>query len=193
MNNLKRWDKYFYNVCKVVKDNSVCLSRHIGSVLVKDKSIISTGYNGPPRGVRTCDTRWLVDKKMREAAGFETKFSEYINQTQMERKYEESLKGICPRYIPEMGFKSGEGLEWCVAAHSEANALINAARNGIKTKDTKLYMTCSIPCSKCLSLIINSGVEEIIVTGITFYDESAEYLMKESGLKYRIFEHLKDN
>jgi deoxycytidylate deaminase len=52
-------------------------------------------------------------------------------------------------------------------------------------------MDCGIPCSPCLVEIINAGIEEIIVTKLEYYDLSAEYLLKESGLKYRIYEHLK--
>jgi len=184
------WDEWFLEMCNVVAKKSQCLSRKIGSVLVKDKSIISTGYNGPPRGVITCDQRWLVDPSMRMKAGFDSEEKD-ISDEDLQTLYVNKLEGKCPRYIPEMGFKSGQGLEYCVAGHSERNSLINAARNGIKTKKTKLYMNCGIPCTPCLVEIINSGVEEIIVTKIEYYDISAEYLLKQSSLKYRVYEHLK--
>ena len=61
MENPKSWDEYFYNMSVTVGSNSKCLSRKIGAVIVKDKTVISTGYNGPPRGVMTCDQRWLYD------------------------------------------------------------------------------------------------------------------------------------
>ena len=69
--------------------------------------------------------------------------------------------------------------------------MINAAREGIKTKGAKMYMTCGIPCTPCLVEIINAGIEEIIVTKETYYDVSAEYVLKNSHLKWRIFDHLK--
>jgi len=170
--NRDRWDKYFFNVCKVVASNSKCFSRQIGAILVKDKSIISTGYNGPPRGIPTCDKRWEIDPNFKKQ--FSTK------DTVVEK---------CPRHV--LGFKSGEGLELCVAGHAERNALINAARQGISTIDTKMYMTCDIPCSPCLVEIINAGVEEIIVTGMTFYDElNSSYLLANSGLKVRVYSFL---
>ncbi len=184
------WDKWYYELCIVVSQKSQCLSRKVGAILVRDKAVVSQGYNGPPRGVRTCDERWLVDADMRKKAGFETDFSKYINQTQIERKYEADLKGICPRYVPEMGFKSGEGLEWCVAGHAERNAIINAARAGIATKGTIMYMDCGAPCTPCMVEIINAGVEEIVITKESYYDVSSEYLLKESGLKWRIYDHL---
>ena len=86
--------------------------------------------------------------------------------------------------------KSGEGLEWCVAGHAERNALINAARFGIETKGTTMYMDCGTPCTPCLVEIINAGIEEIVITKEHYYDQSAEYLLKESGLKWRIYSHL---
>jgi dCMP deaminase len=167
-----------------VAKKSQCLSRKIGAVLVKDKTVISTGYNGPPRGVKTCDERWLTDHVMREAAGFPA-------LTEAGETYKDKLEGVCPRYVPEFGFKSGEGVGWCVAGHAERNALINAARMGICTKGTKLYMDCGTPCTPCLVEIINAGVEEIIITREYYYDDSAEYTLKESGLKWRVYEHLK--
>ena len=172
---------------------SQCLSRKIGAILVRDNSIISQGYNGPPRGVRTCDERWLVvyDNMRKAAFGNEfEEYSNYINKTQIEGKYEKDLKGVCPRYVPEFGFKSGEGLEWCVAGHAERNVLINAARFGISTKGCKLYMDCGVPCTPCLVEIINAGIEEIIITKWTVYDKSSEYLLRESNLKVRIYDHL---
>ncbi len=51
---LKEWDKYFHTLCVAVATKSSCLSRQIGAVIVRDKSIISTGYNGPARGFPHC-------------------------------------------------------------------------------------------------------------------------------------------
>ena len=77
--------------------------------------------------------------------------------------------------------------------HAERNAIINAARFGIATKGTKMYMDCGVPCTPCLVEIINAGIEEIIVTKYEFYDQSAEYLLEQSGLPCRVYEHLKVN
>lgn len=48
------WDEFFINVCDALSTKSPCLSRQIGAVIVFDKSIISSGYNGPPRGYPHC-------------------------------------------------------------------------------------------------------------------------------------------
>jgi dCMP deaminase len=176
---MKNWDEWYLEVCNVVAQKSNCLSRQIGSVLVRDKSIISQGYNGPPRGIPHCNERYNLDPEL-------------ANLLRQDGKIpcDEDLETKCPRYIA--GFKTGEGLEWCVAGHSERNSIINAARNGISTKGCKLYMNCGIPCTPCLVEIINAGIEEIIVVKFEYYDISAEYVLKNSHLKYRMYNHLVD-
>jgi len=175
--SLVKWDNYFFNVCKTVAENSSCLSRKIGAIIVNDKSIVSAGYNGPPRGIMQCDQRWVVDKTMCDKAGFD------------QNDLPEHIEGICPRYVQEMGFSSGQGLEWCVAGHAERNALINAAREGIKTKNRKVYMDCGVPCTPCLVELINAGIEEIVVTKYEFYDLSAKYLVDQMNMKIRLYTH----
>ncbi len=48
------WDKYFIEVAKVISSRSTCMRRKYGAVIVKDNVIISTGYNGAPRGFENC-------------------------------------------------------------------------------------------------------------------------------------------
>lgn len=172
----RSWDEYFLEICKQVGSNTKCLSRQIGSILVKDKSIIATGYNGPPRGIPSCSERYLKDKFLIKAlteAG--------INHM------DEAIMNKCPRQ--SLGYKSGEGLGWCVAGHSERNCLINAARTGVCTMGTTLYMTCGIPCGDCFVEIINAGISEIVCTKLTYYDEKSKYLNHFSNIKVRLYEH----
>jgi dCMP deaminase len=49
------WDEYFMGIAKVVALRSNCIKRKVAAVIVKDKRIISTGYNGTPRGVANCN------------------------------------------------------------------------------------------------------------------------------------------
>lgn len=49
------WDTYFMNIAHVVKTRSSCSRRQVAAVIVKDRRLISTGYNGTPRGVKNCD------------------------------------------------------------------------------------------------------------------------------------------
>ncbi len=48
------WDEYFMNIARVVAGRGNCIRRRVAAVIVKDRRIISTGYNGTPRGVRNC-------------------------------------------------------------------------------------------------------------------------------------------
>ena len=48
------WDKYFLEIATVVGQRSTCLRRHVGALIVKDKRILTTGYNGAPRGLAHC-------------------------------------------------------------------------------------------------------------------------------------------
>ncbi len=49
------WDEYFMNIAHVAADRSNCCRRQVAAVIVKDRRVISTGYNGTPRGVKNCD------------------------------------------------------------------------------------------------------------------------------------------
>ncbi|KAL5370073.1 Dcd1p-like dCMP deaminase [Cryptosporidium parvum] len=48
------WDEYFMKIAKLASQRSNCVSRKVGSVIVKDKKIISTGYNGTPKNMKNC-------------------------------------------------------------------------------------------------------------------------------------------
>ncbi|NLK90721.1 MAG: cytidine deaminase, partial [Clostridiales bacterium] len=49
------WDEYFMQIAEVVKTRSTCIRRQVGAVIVKDKQILSTGYNGAPTGLKHCE------------------------------------------------------------------------------------------------------------------------------------------
>ena len=49
------WDEYFMSVAHAVKARASCVRRQVGAVIVRNKQIISTGYNGTPRGVKNCN------------------------------------------------------------------------------------------------------------------------------------------
>lgn len=48
------WDEYFMEMAELTATRSTCLRRHVGAVIVKDRHIIATGYNGAPRGIAHC-------------------------------------------------------------------------------------------------------------------------------------------
>lgn len=49
------WDEYFMSIAEMVATRSTCLRRRVGAVLVKDRRLLATGYNGAPAGVRHCE------------------------------------------------------------------------------------------------------------------------------------------
>ena len=53
--NRPSWDDYFLSIAYTVASRSSCLTRQIGAILVQGKQIISTGYNGTPKGIKNCN------------------------------------------------------------------------------------------------------------------------------------------
>ncbi|OQB12208.1 MAG: tRNA-specific adenosine deaminase [Candidatus Omnitrophica bacterium ADurb.Bin205] len=70
-NNIKRpsWDEYFMEMAKLVAKRSTCLRRSVGAVLVKDKRILATGYNGAPRGLKHCIDIGCMRQKLKIPSG----------------------------------------------------------------------------------------------------------------------------
>ncbi|MDR0519056.1 MAG: cytidine/deoxycytidylate deaminase family protein [Clostridiales Family XIII bacterium] len=51
------WDEYFMGIAKLTAERSTCLRRKVGAVIVQDKQIVATGYNGAPKGMAHCDEK----------------------------------------------------------------------------------------------------------------------------------------
>jgi dCMP deaminase len=149
---VKRIDKinYYLDIAETVSERGTCLRRHFGAVIVKNDTIISTGYVGAPRGRQNCcDIGECLRKKLA---------------------------------IP-----SGERYELCRSVHAEANAIIAASRE--EMLNSTLYLVCIdaetdelVPdtnsCSMCKRLIINAGIETVIV--------------RDTAAEYRVFNVQKD-
>ena len=58
------WDDYFLTIATIVASRSTCLRRKVGAVLVRDKRILSTGYNGPPSGIIHCAQRGCLREEL---------------------------------------------------------------------------------------------------------------------------------
>ena len=138
------WDEYFMEVAKLTAPRSTCLRRQVGAVIVKDRHIIATGYNGAPRGLSHCDER-----------------------------------GGCLRQ--ELGVPSGQRHELCRALHAEQNAIIQAATLGQSIEGGTIYITHQ-PCAICSKMIINSGINRIVVNE-GYPDDLALEFLDEAGLK----------
>jgi dCMP deaminase len=109
------WDEYFMNIATVVSSRSTCPRKLVGAVIVREKTILSTGYNGSIRGMPHCT---------------------------------------------EVGHMMENG--HCVATiHAESNAILQAARNGVRIEDGTIYITAS-PCWSCFKQIANAGIRRIV-------------------------------
>ncbi len=128
-------EEYYLNIAAQVAGRGTCLRREFGAVIVKNDQIISTGYVGAPRGTKNC-------------CDF----------------------GHCPR--ERAGIPPGERYELCRSVHAEANAIIHA--NRLDMLESTLYLAClnpqtgqfvsgTKPCRMCTRLIINAGIERVIV------------------------------
>ncbi len=58
------WDEYFCGIARLVATRSTCLRRNIGAVVVKNKQVLATGYNGAPTGLTHCDVKGCLRDKL---------------------------------------------------------------------------------------------------------------------------------
>ena len=63
------WDEYFLEVARLVAKRATCLRRKVGAVLVKDKRILATGYNGAPSGLKHCIDIGCLRQKLKIPSG----------------------------------------------------------------------------------------------------------------------------
>ena len=62
-------DEYFMNMAKLVSTRSTCIRRQVGAVIVKDKRVLSTGYNGSPKGSKHCDELGCIREQLDVPSG----------------------------------------------------------------------------------------------------------------------------
>jgi dCMP deaminase len=129
------WDEYFMAIARQVADRSTCDRKHVGAVIVRDRNILATGYNGSIAGMPHCDD-----------AG----------------------------HMMEAGH--------CVATiHAEANAILQAAKNGVAINGAGIYTTAS-PCWSCFKLLANVGMKRIYF-GEFYRDERIFQVAKQLGIE----------
>ena len=63
------WDEYFTRIAREVAGRSTCLRRKVGAVLVRDRRILTTGYNGAPRGVAHCEEAGCLRERLGVPSG----------------------------------------------------------------------------------------------------------------------------
>jgi dCMP deaminase len=116
------WNSYFMEIAQIVSKRSTCIRRNVGALIVKNKQILATGYNGAPIGLKHCMEVGCLREQMK----------------------------IAP----------GERHELCRGLHAEQNAIIQAAYHGVTINGAHLYCT-HLPCSICIKMLINSGIEKV--------------------------------
>lgn len=63
------WDEYFLSIAELVSKRSTCLRRRVGAVLVKDKRMLATGYNGAPSRIAHCSVTGCIREKLKIPSG----------------------------------------------------------------------------------------------------------------------------
>ncbi len=63
------WDEYFMRLAYLVSTRATCTRRKVGAVIVKDKRVLATGYNGPPKGLAHCDITGCIREELNVPSG----------------------------------------------------------------------------------------------------------------------------
>ncbi len=63
------WTEYFMDFARLAEKRSTCLRRRVGAVIVKDKMVLATGYNGAPKGVSHCEVEGCLRARMKVPSG----------------------------------------------------------------------------------------------------------------------------
>ncbi len=63
------WDRYFIDITRLVATRSTCLRRGVGALLVKDRNILATGYNGAPSGISHCSEAGCLRERLNVPSG----------------------------------------------------------------------------------------------------------------------------
>ena len=63
------WDAYFMSIARLVAGRSTCLRRQVGAIIVKDRRILATGYNGAPARLPHCDETGCMRERLRVPPG----------------------------------------------------------------------------------------------------------------------------
>jgi dCMP deaminase len=63
------WDQYFMDITRLVATRSTCMRRQVGAVLVKDRNILATGYNGVPSGISHCESTGCLRERLKVPSG----------------------------------------------------------------------------------------------------------------------------
>lgn len=148
----------FMKVAIEVSRLGTCPRKAVGAVLIRDGRCISWGYNGAPPGLPHCEDNG-------HGWGVVTQEPGKITMKELSPKAFEMMQtAVRPDLIP---WDYDGGIAWVTdhfgcrnATHAEANALAFAARHGISTDRSELFVTVA-PCDTCAKLLIAAGVRRV--------------------------------
>ncbi len=147
---MKNKHKLFIDMAALVAGQSTCCRLQVGAVLVKEGRVISIGFNGVPSKQIHCEELFSLE-------------------------YEKNFKDKYPTmadFIKSAEFKDIHGkFSNDNELHAEQNAILFAAKNGISTQGSHLYITLS-PCINCAKVIITAGIQKVFYKEL--YDRSQE-------------------
>lgn len=167
------WDSYFMQMAHHVATRATCDRKHVGAVIVLERRVVATGYNGSPPGMAHCDDigHDMANQHCqycKAAMGFERQ-SEFCpmrpdGMGNLELPHE-PVGGNCIRTI-----------------HAEVNAIAQAARYGTRIAGSTLYCN-TFPCWSCFKLIAASGIEKVYYDDAYRTDTRVILCAESSGIK----------
>lgn len=181
-------DEYFMAMAHLVSTRSTCLRRKVGAVLVKNKMVLSTGYNGAPKNLKHCEELGgCIRQGDIHPPYLDLFFSEFDEKYGVEIENEKSTIADKTKFFPKKGdnIPSGYRHELCRAVHAEQNAIIQSAVSGVSIKDSILYCT-TYPCVVCAKMLINAEIEKIIYDG-NYEDPLSKNMLNQSSTKVEKF------
>lgn len=190
--------KKYMRLAKVVgEDDNPCYSRQLGAVIVDPikNRIISTGYNGPPKGCYHTDHKEYYKQILLPQLTHveKEKFIGAANcssNKDFDEQLEDSCNKLhdckqCPRKL--LGYKSGERLEACSCIHCEVNAITGASGD---LHGSYMFIWDIPPCLECSKLIINVGIKKLFLVEAPAYNPVSETLLKMGDVE--IVKHPKE-
>ncbi len=160
---MKNKHKLFTQIAELVAQQSTCCRMQVGAVLIKDSRVISIGFNGTPTGQEHCEDHFADLYK----TAFKDQYPTYADFRSSRTFYD--LHG-----------------KWSVEneLHAEQNAILFAAKNGIATAGSTLYVTYS-PCVHCAKVIVTAGISRVFFKNL--YDRSQDGIvfLEKNGIECR--------
>lgn len=151
------WDEFWLSFLPIIGQRASCDRGRSGALIVRDKRILSLGWVGAPIGLPSCDEEDHI---------FETR-----------------LPGEIPKNL-QMIDRSKLSQHCVRTFHSELNAIINCAKEGISTRGATLYCTM-VPCRNCAMAIIQAEIKRVVALN-NYQTGHAHELFESTGIELSV-------